>query len=321
MRRWALYVFAACGLLLGVALLAIPSCDFIAINRRLTLRKIERAGFVGETRELSSGAMRTIIGGRGSTVLLVHGFGGSALETWEHQLVHLVRSFRVIAPDLYWFGGSTPRVREGASRRFDSAAEQADAIAELLVQLGVARTDVVGISFGGFVALELARRHGSLVGKLVLVDSAGLQMTREEQRAISVSFGDPPELADILIPKDVDGAKMFLGRVFHRRRWIPRFVLRQVLEREFWHNKEAKRRILQRLTADLLSPSQVAEVRFETLVLWGRHDPLIPPSVGDRLARTLPRAKLVYLEQSAHAPTMEEPERATQLILRFLRGE
>ncbi len=54
------------------------------------------------------------------------------------------------------------------------------------------------------------------------------------------------------------------------------------------------------------------------LLLWGRHDPLLPPSIGDRMARAIPGARLVFLEESGHLPMVEEPERFNQVVLDFL---
>ena len=296
--------------------LVLCSCSVVEHNRRSIARKYERLGFHVERRTLTSGAMVCRVGGAGFPVLLVHGFGGTALETWEHQVRDLVRGgYRVVAPDIYWFGDSVPR------GGMDTAADQADAIAELLTQLGIRKAHVVGISFGGFISLELARRHPARVGKLVLIDSAGLKLTPEEHRAMLHNFGASSSITEVLVPRDEEHLKRFLDKVFYEPRWIPKFVLRELLHKEFWKHKEAKKRILLNMErGGLLPPAALAAVHAETYVIWGERDLLLPPSLGVRLARALPSARLAYVPRSGHAPTLEQPVQSTWLIMRFLDG-
>lgn len=302
------------------ALLALPvllSCSVVDCNRRMTARSYERLGLSEGSVVVPAGKISYRRGGRGFPLLLIHGFGFGALETWEHQVGDFVKVYQLIAPDLLWFGGSAPSA--GLRERTDTAAEQADAIAALLDRLAVSKAHVVGVSFGGFVAIELARRHPRRIGRLVLVDPAGLQPTAAEQRQISANFGNPAEIADVLIPKDVDGLKRFLDTIFHEPRWIPRFALKEILEKEFWKNKRAKRRILERLASGgQLRSVELGAIRVETLVVWGRHDPLLLPSIGRRMVRALPRARLVMFDESGHSPMLEEPDRFNRVVLEFL---
>lgn len=301
-------------LVLGVLLCGLSGCNVITFNRQLTLRSYARLQIRPQERELSSGHLRYYAGGQGFPVLLIHGFGFTALENWENQVGALIGPYRVLAPDLYWFGGSTPR--PGA--KVETAAEQADALSELLERLGVGKTHVVGVSFGGYVALELALRHPDKLGKLVLVDAAGLELTTAEADQVSAVFGGERDISAVLLPRDVIALRKFLGTVFYQPRWIPTFALRQVL-REFWLNERARRAILRGLqSGGLLQPAVVQGVGAETLVLWGRHDPLIPPSVGERLTRLIPGARIRYLERSAHSPMLEEPAEFNRALLDFL---
>jgi len=267
--------------------------------------------------ELAAGRMRVYDGGRGPALLLIHGFGVGALETWKRQVDALAPGHRVIAVDLFWFGESLPRDPEGVS----TAADQADALAELLGKLGVERATPIGVSFGGYVALELARRHPQRVDRLVLVDAAGLQPTEAEREAVRAAFGGTPDLTGVLIPPDTQALRAFLDRVYHHPPYVPRIVLQQLLEEEFWKNRPAKERICRALLEGGLHPgSDFAAVRAKALLIWGRHDPLVPPSMGERLAGILPGARLVLFDESGHLPMVEEPERFNQVVRDFLDG-
>jgi 2-hydroxymuconate-semialdehyde hydrolase len=193
-------------------------------------------------------------------------------------------------------------------------------LVELLDRLEVGRTDILGVSFGGFVALRLALRYPGRVRKLVLASPAGLAPTEEEQLQAARNFGFPLDISEILIPADVDALKRFLDRVFLRPRYIPRFVLRQLLRDEFWRNATAKRRICAGARQEMLRPAQLRAIRAETLLIWGAHDPLLPPSIGERMVRALPRGRLVRFERSAHPSMLEEPLRFNREVLQFLNG-
>ena len=188
-------LLCALGALLSVTQ---PACNAVHLQHRFMESRLRAEAIHGHSLTLPSGRMHYYSGGGGAPVLFVHGFGFSALETWRDQLVALSRTRTVFAPDLYWFGDSVPRAPTG----MDTAAAQADGLLELLDRLGLSRVDVVGVSYGGFVALQLALRHPERVGRLVLLDSAGLQPTAAEERAVSASYPNARgEVARLHIPE------------------------------------------------------------------------------------------------------------------------
>jgi pimeloyl-ACP methyl ester carboxylesterase len=69
----------------------------------------------------------------------------------------------------------------------------------------------------------------------------------------------------------------------------------------------------------LLNKIQVlGGMRIPVLIVWGRHDRAIPLEVGQRLHETLQSSKLQILEESAHCPNYEEPEKFNAIVNEFL---
>jgi hypothetical protein len=66
------------------------------------------------------------------------------------------------------------------------------------------------------------------------------------------------------------------------------------------------------------SESDFASIRAPTLLVWGRHDPLVLPSMGERLLRAIPGSRLILFEESGHLPMIEEPERFNRVLVEFL---
>ena len=299
----------------GLFLFFAASCNVVRLSREMALEDFRDHGIQPAMVELAAGRMRVFAGGEGPAVLLVHGFGVGALETWKRQVPALSPGHRVIAVDLFWFGESVPRDPAGVS----GAPEQADALAELLDTLGVPHAAVVGVSFGGLVALELALRHPEKVVRLILVDAAGLAPTPAERAEIARNFGGVTDLTHVLIPADIYELRRFLERVYHHPPFIPNFALQQVLEEEFWKHRPAKARICRVILDGGLHPAEdFAAIRAPTLLVWGRHDPLVLLSMGRRLEQAIPGARLSVFEESGHLPMIEEPERFNRVMREFL---
>jgi pimeloyl-ACP methyl ester carboxylesterase len=105
--------------------------------------------------------------GTGAALLLLHGIAGSS-RTWRDVIPLLTDRFTVIAPDLLGHGVSEKPVGDYSLGAF------AGGIRDLLEVLDIDRASIVGQSFGGGVAMQLAYQHPELCDRLVLVGSGGL---------------------------------------------------------------------------------------------------------------------------------------------------
>lgn len=102
------------------------------------------------------------IHGQGKPLVLVH-LGGSTIHTNFAKIIPLLAANRlVIALELQAHGRTN-------DRNSDLSFEQdADDIAELLIQLGIPKADFLGFSNGGTTTLQVAIRHPNLVNKMIL---------------------------------------------------------------------------------------------------------------------------------------------------------
>jgi pimeloyl-ACP methyl ester carboxylesterase len=250
------------------------------------------------------------------TFVLLHGFGASSF-TWRHWLPELERRGHVLAVDLLGFGGS-PKPEDGP---YDPVG-QAGLVMDALQAVGASRVTLVGHSFGGGVAILTAlglQAAGDAPSRLVMVAGAAY-----EQRL-------PPFVRCARYPRIVGLAFRAVG---------PRFVVRQVarpivydfasITNDFveGHAEPLTRpgaiRALLTCAARIAPPdldaitARYASLAMPTLLLWGRHDRVVPPSVGSRLARTLPNARFHLLERCGHIPQEEVPDASLRLLERFL---
>ncbi|MBK7858883.1 MAG: alpha/beta fold hydrolase [Archangiaceae bacterium] len=218
--------------------------------------------------------------GSGAPVLLLHGLA-STQRVFDEVISGGASRHRFVAVDL---------PRSGSSKAW--AASRPDQIAERLmpwlVAKGLSRFSVVGHSFGGLVAMELAARWPERVSRLVIASSPGLGLT--------------PQIRKLVHNPLAESAVGWLSRLpMHRRAvrayfewlWAERGTLSdrhleiylEALRAEgVWESMlEAGRAISAwRLPVEALRASQVP-VR----VLWGEKDPLVPLLQGEQLATAL----------------------------------
>jgi 3-oxoadipate enol-lactonase len=241
-------------------------------------------------------------------ILLLTGLGAKRLG-WYRQLAVFGREYRTIAIDLRDTGDSDP------VRRPYTAADLADDAASVLRALGVAQAHIVGISMGGFVALELALRHPGAVATLVLVStSAGGLRSWPPLRGIKMLVGRRTPGADI-----GDLARKSYANLMARgyaashpedmaciatiARYRP--MTSAAYYRQLW---AAIRHNVGRRLRDIAMP---------TLVIHGDEDPLMPTANGRRLAQAIPGARLRIYPQTGHIPIIERAGDFNRDVLAF----
>ena len=245
--------------------------------------------------------------GSGPAVVLLHA-GVADRRMWDAVTPALAHTFRVIRPDLRGFG-ETPMPPPG---------EYADAhdVDALLASLGVPDAAVVGSSFGGRVAMELAMLHPARVSSLVLLCPAyrGLEPT-DSVRA----FG--AEEDRLLEAGDVDGAVALTVRTFlgPEAGAAARELLTRMQRRAFDVQIAADHAVPgpspRRVEVD---PTAIA---VPTLTVSGAHDLDHFRRVATHLAEQIPGAEHVELEWAGHLPAMERPDAVLALLLDVLRDD
>jgi pimeloyl-ACP methyl ester carboxylesterase len=275
-----------------------------------------RGPMPGEPRDarfarVAGARVRFVDEGEGPAVVLIHGFA-SSLETWETVRPALRGRFRVLALDLKGFGW-TDRP-EGDY----SVEAQAKLVLELMDRRGIRRAAVVGHSYGASVALAVALRAPERVSRLALYDAwayeeqlpaffhlsraqglgealFGLWYGERTDERITLAFHDPEFVTEALV-EDVDRA---LERPGTRAA-----ALAAVRQMHYAHLERRYRTI-----------------RAPALLLWGREDRVTTLRVGERLARDLPRSRLVVYPNCGHFPMIEAAAQSTDELVRFLEEE
>lgn len=243
------------------------------------------------------------------TVLLLCGIGAKR-QGWYKQLPVLGERFRTLALDYRDVGDS-----DTATGHY-SIHDLAEDVHALAGRLGVERASLIGISMGGFIALELALAHPQLVDRLILVvTSAGgathVPTSSEVMRALmpgeeQVESGEGARRVCSLVS----------GPGFAERHpeAIEEFV--EIAQ----HNPMHVEAYLRQLTACRAHDvaDRLGEIAAPTLVIHGDADPLVRIENGRHLAAGIPGAELIVYEGVGHIPEVECFELFNDDLLTFL---
>jgi 3-oxoadipate enol-lactonase len=238
-----------------------------------------------------------------SRVLLVHA-GIADARMWGPQIALLEDAgFTVIAPDLRGFGTRT--LEPGRFSHVDDMRAELDGSAI-----------VVGCSFGGRVALELALTSPELVDRLVLIAPAvdGWDWSDEvrtgwEEEEEALERGDFEAAADSNLQlwldrgQAVDPAVRSLVREMVLRSFELQVPVGDAAE-DTWPEPGASARL------DRLVPP--------TLVLVGEADTADMQAIAARIADEARDARIERIPEAAHLPSLEQPEAVNRLLLDFL---
>jgi len=261
--------------------------------------------------------------GEGAPLLLLHGSGPgvTAWANWRGVIARLAPGSldrntvltqaprrRLIAPDLAGFGQT--RLPDGAAFTMSTWVTQ---VIDLLDALGIEKTDLVGNSFGGALALRLTIDHPDRVNRLVLMGSVGVHFPITEgldfvwgytpslenmRKAVSLFVDDQSLVTDDLVKLRYEASTNPATRASYeamfpapRQRWVDAMAAPQ---------------------------DDIRGIRQRTLIVHGREDRIIPPRNALKLVHLIDQAELHIFGHCGHWTQIEKVDEFCQLVDWFL---
>jgi proline iminopeptidase len=254
--------------------------------------------------------------GEGPPCLVLHGGLGYDHTVYRHAFDRLGRRLRVVYYDQRGNG------RSGRPPPDTLTMEQlADDAAGLLGHLGLPPAVVIGHSYGGFVAQELAIRHPGAVAALVLVGTTPGQPGQADDPAADPGPPFPSEVAELLsspIESNEDFARVAHQLLPHYFHALSAEEATPLLAETIFEIGAMVR------SMDILggwsTVDRLGQVRAPTLLLVGAHDVFCSPPQTTRIARLVPGAEVELLPDSGHFPFLEEPDRFFGRLHAWLDG-
>lgn len=247
--------------------------------------------------------------GAGKPLLLIHGV--NPISPYAPFIDMLARHVEVIAPSHPGFGAS-PRPDD-----FDTMYDLVNLYHDVLDALPGPGVTVVGFSFGGWIAAELAVAGARKLDRLVLVDPVGIKVSGREQRDIVHFFNTDPAGLD--------------QRAWHdptrRPKGIRGLGWQATIDDEM---SDAEMVSLARnwdalclyaWKPHMYNPhlaSWLRRIAVPTLVLWGDSDRIVTPAYGRAYAQRIPEATFRTIAAAGHHPELEQPQQFVDAVLEFV---
>jgi pimeloyl-ACP methyl ester carboxylesterase len=222
---------------------------------------------------------------------------------WAPQIEALeAAGHRAVAPDLPGFGDAPLE------------AGVVDYVAFAAAQV-VGSAAIVGCSFGGRIALELAANRPDLVGRLVLI-GAGLG---------SWDWSDSAQAGFAEEEEAIERGDLSAAAVQQARMWLAPDAptdVRELTEAMVLRSYEQQLPVEGQVKAswpEVPAETRLAEIAAPTLVVAGTEDLGDISAMAEKLAAEIPGARLAKIEGAGHLPSLERPDELNRLLLDFLR--
>lgn len=252
-------------------------------------------------------------------VLLLHGLAARS-ETWTDLVPQFPADrYTVYLVDLLGSGESTKPKRADYSIRGHSQR-----LLRALEQLGLTGVTLVGHSLGGAVVLVAAieamiKGDTDTLSAMVVIGGPGYI----QRLPLMAEIFRRPYAAALFIALYAPDLWITLGlkMAYHDHRLVDREHIARYAP--CYRNRESKRALVE--TCRQLVPvdqeeiaSRYQDLTLPVLLLWGRHDQIVPLSQGTRLEAAIPGSQLYVIEECGHNPQEEKPELTFSIIDKFL---
>jgi len=241
-------------------------------------------------------------------VVWLHAFPVSS-AMWTDQLEAVPPGWRMIAPDLAGFGGTTDHTGRPSIEDF------ARDLAVLLDAMHLERVVLGGLSMGGYAAFAADRVMPERILGLILADtkSTGDTAAAREGREAMLQVVDErgsSGVADEMLPK-------LLGATTRRARPSIEARVRALIEA---NSAEGLRRAIIRLRDRPDSSSQLPRMHVPILAIVGEEDAVTPIDDARAIVARAPEARLAILPEAGHLSNLENPSSFNAALRPWLAG-
>jgi pimeloyl-ACP methyl ester carboxylesterase len=240
-------------------------------------------------------------GGKGRTVLFLH--PGDGFDASAPFIAGLASQFHVIAPSHPGFG------RSSLPKSISSVDDLSYLYLDYIETQNLDDIVLLGVSFGGWIAAEIAVKSTAHIAGVCLVDTVGAKfagpMTSEIFDLFSVPqyeqarhlYHDPTLQQQTYAHLD-DATAARLARnheSFALYGWSPTLHSRKLA-------------------------SRLHRIKVPTGIIWGAEDRVVPPDYGRQWKSAIPGASMEVIEQAGHYPHIEQPDRFVASVARFVNS-
>ncbi len=253
--------------------------------------------------------------GAGEPVILLHSSASSGAQ-WRSLAQRLSGRYRVLAPDLWGYGGTAMRRDPGFG-----LAHEAEIVHALLQRAG-GSAHLVGHSYGGAVALHVALRHAASVLSLSLIEPTAFHLLRENEAMDAAAFAEIASLAARINRACIDG-----DHAGGMARFVDYWSVPGTWAAFSTSKRLALSTRLEKVALDFQAlfeePTRLQDcwpLFMPTLLVQGSASPLPARRICGQLARIVFESRLEVVEGAGHMLPLTHAERVNALVAAHLDG-
>lgn len=267
------------------------------------------AGLSRHTIQVDDHLWAYLEGGKGETLLFVHGFGMEK-DGWGLFPKAFSPSYRLILPDLPGFGENSRL--ESADYDVPSQVKRLNRFVE---SLGLDRFHLAGSSMGGYIAGYYASEYPEKVKSLALFAPAGVNSPTPSD--MWRRYAETGEIA--LVYRTKEGFEEILRLLFYRVPPVPG-AFKTYFAEHGASNYAFYGKVLRDLEQGGRSKLELRLSRVEarTLVVWGANDRILHVSGAEVFRKGLRNVRVVILDQCGHVPFFEKRPETVKIYKNFL---
>lgn len=247
-------------------------------------------------------------------IILLHGFGVQTEYQWYKQIAILSQKYRVIVPNLLYFGKTVQNNKY-------QLQDQINLVKIIVERLQLQKFDLMGLSYGGLIAIEFCVQNKEIVNKLILIDSPIKYLTTNDLETICQIY-QINKIEELFAPRNYIGFKKQFKAAYYLKQFIPDFIYKVLYDNLCLPNIENWERLILELKSNLeLYAQKEYLIEHSILLVWGEYDDIIPTSIGSQLKNHLKNSKLEVIKKSKHLPNIEQANQFNKLMMNFLANE
>ena len=246
--------------------------------------------------------MTVQVAGEGPPLVYLHAAGGMM---WDPFLEQLAERHTIYAP---FVPGTVPGKPDDISE-VDDLWDLVLIYEETIRALGIEGAAVIGQSFGGMLALELAAHFPALFGRVIGLDPIGLWL--DDHPVANWVAMAPQDLPDLLFHRpDGDVAQAMFTAPDDPEAAIAAIVA------VTWSTGCTSKFVWP--VPDKGLAKRLHRIQAPTLIIWGRQDALISSEYAAELGNRIPDSRVEIIDMCGHIPQLEQPEQTLSLVSDFL---
>lgn len=277
------------------------------------------AGLVKKEIQVDDHKIVYLEGGKGQTVLLLHGFGANK-DSWTRFAKYLTGDYHVVIPDIPGFGESSQIQK--ASYDAENELKRIDRFTEVMK---LERFHLAGNSMGGMLAVMYGATYPQKVSTLALLAPAGIGSPNPSEVVLLIKNGKNP----LLIATTEDFDKL-LNLCYVKPPSIPS-QFKKVLAAEAVEQTEFNKKIWGDMkwnpTKETSSSIEnflvpyLLQIQAPVLIIWGDSDKILDVGGVSVLEKNLKNYQTIIMKDTGHIPMLEKPQDTASYYMSYLKGK